>query len=173
MAFSEQDRVQIRRFLGFSSIFIQADLRLELAIGAIQSLSEPPGVRPDSNSENYVKGLIYGIAAQPGPSGVTLGPTAQNITWSMPAQPGLVQIKAQIDGLIPITFVLSADKGDAVIDPARGKQILRSIGREKVTEMCAVLATSRRMDIFDDGDVNPSGDTFYNLPDGRGSKYRW
>jgi hypothetical protein len=169
--YSEQDRTLIRRFLGFSAIFLQADSRLEVAIGATQSIADG-GARPDSNTENFIKGLIYGTAQQPG-GAVTQGPVAQNITFAMPAEVGLLAIKQAIDGLIPIAFVISADKMDANIDPGRAMKILRGLGREKVTQMCTMLATERRKDIFDEGGENPKGDTFYNLPDGRGSNYRW
>lgn len=144
---SELDRVYIRKFLGFSAIFLQGDPRLENAITAIQSTADG-GARPDSSSENAVKALLYGQQAGTGTSGVTMGGTAQNVTFVTPSRPGLVNVKSALDGLIPISYVLEADGGDAVIDPARGAAILRRMGREMVAELADVMATPPRSDVF-------------------------
>jgi hypothetical protein len=58
--FSEASRVKLRDALGFSSIFIQADLRLENAITAIQSISDG-GVRPDNSSELAALAIVADI----------------------------------------------------------------------------------------------------------------
>lgn len=146
MAFSELDRVYIRTFMGFSATFLQGDPRLESAITAIQSVSEN-GTRPDSSSENYVKGLLYGSAAVTGALPVP-GPTAQNTPFALPARQGLVNIKQALDGLIPISYVLAADNREAEIDPARGAAVLRRIGRELVAELSSLLDTPPRWDVF-------------------------
>jgi hypothetical protein len=57
MAFSQQDRVNVRHFLGFGSIFKQADLRLENALTSIQSVADG-GSQPDSTSENAVRAIV-------------------------------------------------------------------------------------------------------------------
>lgn len=57
MAFAETDRVQIRRWLGFSAIYLQADPKLENAIVAVQSTADG-GSRPDSSTETAVKGYL-------------------------------------------------------------------------------------------------------------------
>ncbi len=147
MAFAELDRVYIRKFLGFSAIFLQGDPRLENAITAIQS-SADGGSRPDSSSENAVKALLYGQQAGTGAAGVIMGATAQNTSFQTPSRPGLVNIKSALDGLIPLSYVLSADKQDAVIDPGRGAAILRRMGRELVAELADVMATPPRTDVF-------------------------
>lgn len=147
MAYSELDRVYVRKFLGFSAIFLQGDPRLENALNATQSIADN-GVRPDSNTENAIKALLYGQASQAGTNGVTLGPAAQNTTFQVPARPGLVNIKNALDGLIPISFVLFADQKEIEIDPARGASILRRMGREMVAELADVLSTPPRFDVF-------------------------
>lgn len=60
--YSEADRVQIRRFLGASAIFIQAIPRIESAIRSTQSIADD-GSRPDDSTVKYVKSLIYGTSA--------------------------------------------------------------------------------------------------------------
>lgn len=57
MAFSEQDRVYIRQYLGYAAIWLQADPRLESAITTIQSVADG-GSRPDSSSENQARVYI-------------------------------------------------------------------------------------------------------------------
>lgn len=151
--YSELDRVHVRKFLGFSAIFLQGDPRLENAVSATMSVADG-GARPDSNTENAVKALLYGTAAQCGPAGVTLGPTAHNVAFAIPARPGLVNVKAALDGLIPISYALKAD--EASIDPARGAAILRRMGREMVAELADVLSTPPRFDVF--GTRRPGAD---------------
>src|ERR1019366_2302710 len=145
MAYSELDRVEVRKFLGFSAIYLQGDPRLENALSATQSVADK-GARPDSNTENAIKALLYGQAAPCGQVGVALGPTAQNVTFAMPARPGLVNIKSALDGLVPFSFVLKGD--ETSIDPARGAAILRRMGRELVAELADVLSTPPRFDVF-------------------------
>lgn len=147
MAYSETDRVYVRKFLGFSAIYLQGDPRLESALSATQSVADG-GARPDSTTENAVKALLYGQAAQTGTAGVTIGASPQAGPFATPSRPGLVNIKQAIDGLMPITFVLRADDNDAVIDPARGAAILRRMGRELVAELADVLSTPPRADVF-------------------------
>lgn len=62
MAFTEADRVSIREYLGFGSIFLQADPRLENAITAVQSVADG-GTRPTSDAENALKALITRLKA--------------------------------------------------------------------------------------------------------------
>lgn len=57
MAFSERDRVDIRLYLGFGSLYLQLDPRLENAITAVQSVADG-GTRPSSDTENQVKDII-------------------------------------------------------------------------------------------------------------------
>jgi hypothetical protein len=61
MAFTETERVQIRRWLGFPALYIQADPRLESAITTIQSTAEGGG-RPDNSTELAVRGYLATLA---------------------------------------------------------------------------------------------------------------
>lgn len=67
MAFAESDRVQIRKYLGYPQIWLQADPRLESAITNIQSVNDtPPGTRPDgppSSAEVEAKATITSLQA--------------------------------------------------------------------------------------------------------------
>jgi hypothetical protein len=60
--FSQQDRVNIRHFMGFGAIFKQADLRLENGITAIQSVADG-GSQPDSTSENAARAIVCDLLA--------------------------------------------------------------------------------------------------------------
>lgn len=55
--FTESDRVQIRQFLGYAALFLQADPRLELAITTVQSIADG-GSRPDSSTETQIKAIV-------------------------------------------------------------------------------------------------------------------
>jgi len=57
MAFTEADRVQIRKYLGFAAIYLQAEPRLEQAITAVQSTADG-GTRPDSSTEDAIKAQL-------------------------------------------------------------------------------------------------------------------
>lgn len=62
MAFSEEDRVQIRLYVGASALFLQAWPALENAITTVQSIAEG-GTRPDDSTETLVKGLVTKLQA--------------------------------------------------------------------------------------------------------------
>ena len=62
MAFTEADRVNIRIYLGFGSLFLQADSRLESAISAIQSVADG-GTRPTSDAETSLKAILTKLQA--------------------------------------------------------------------------------------------------------------
>lgn len=61
MAFSEADRVQIRRWLGTSAMYASYDPILENAITAAQAISDG-GARPDSSTELAAKGWLTELA---------------------------------------------------------------------------------------------------------------
>lgn len=61
MAFTENDRVQIRRYLCFPNVFVQADPRLESAITTVQSIADG-GNRPDNSAELDLKGILAKLA---------------------------------------------------------------------------------------------------------------
>jgi len=159
MAYSEQDRTLIRHFLGYPAIFTQAEPRLENAITATQSLADG-GARPDSNTENFIKGLVYGSSSQTG-SPVTPGPTTQSTTFVMPATIGLLAIEQKMTNMLDVAFVNSADQNEANIDVARGNATLRIEGRRLVNSLARMLATKPRADIFSSSDVGPESPLFF------------
>lgn len=61
MAFSEAERVQIRRWLGYSAMYASRDPILESAITAAQSLADG-GSRPDNTTELAVRGWLTELA---------------------------------------------------------------------------------------------------------------
>ena len=147
--YSELDRTWIRHFAGFSAIFLQAYPRLEAAITASQSIADG-GSRPDSSGENMVKGYCYGFAAVSGAqSGVTPGGAAQNVTFAMPAQRGLIQIEASIATLDVMLGASEVNSGEAKVDPARETMRLRLEGRRLAYAMCRMLGMKRpRVNVF-------------------------
>jgi len=63
MAFTEADRVQIRKYLGFAAIYLQAEPLLENAITAVQAVTDPGGTRPDNSTELEIKSIIVKLQA--------------------------------------------------------------------------------------------------------------
>jgi hypothetical protein len=61
MAFSEAERVQVRRWLGFPAIFQQAEPRLENALTSVQSIADG-GSRPDNSTEVAIRGYLTTLA---------------------------------------------------------------------------------------------------------------
>lgn len=142
--FIESDRVKIRKWLGFSAIFLQADPRLELAITSVQAIADG-GSRP--NDSTVVAILSYltkldGIEAQ----------------WMLLTTEGGMQ-GGQVDEL--------------KIDPLRGLQGLCKIGRMYVGFIADALATRPHRDVFTappllsgDGEMGP-------FPDFSGGYPQW
>jgi hypothetical protein len=62
VAFTETNRVAIRKALGFAAIYIQADPQLENAITAVQSTADG-GTRPDSSTETAILAYLTSLAA--------------------------------------------------------------------------------------------------------------
>jgi hypothetical protein len=62
VAFTETNRVAIRKALGFAAIYIQADPMLENAITAVQSVADG-GSRPDSSTEDAILAYLVSLAA--------------------------------------------------------------------------------------------------------------
>ena len=139
--FSELDRSWVRWALGYSAVFIQRDPSLEAAITAIQSETDG-GSQPDSTSENFCKGILYGFAAVTGTAGVTPGPTAQNVTFAMPVRRGLLTLWASVDALDYSMGATSADNGEAKVDVARERARLCMEGRRLVHALASMLSTA-------------------------------
>ena len=57
MAFSEGERVQIRRYLGYSRLYLQSDPRLEAVMTSVQSQADG-GSSPDSSTEDLIRSLL-------------------------------------------------------------------------------------------------------------------
>jgi hypothetical protein len=150
MSYSELDRSWIRRYIGYGSIFVQSEPRLENAIQATQSVADG-GTRPDSSTENYIKGLIYGFAAvTTGTNGVTPGATSTTgVTFNTPAVRGLLQIENAIATQDTFLGAMSADNKEVQIDPVREVARLRSEGRRLCGQLARMLGMKGvRMDVF-------------------------
>lgn len=61
MAFTEAERVQVRRWLGVPAIFVQAEPRLESAITTVQSTADG-GSRADNSTELAIRGWLSDLA---------------------------------------------------------------------------------------------------------------
>lgn len=126
--FTESDRVKIRRWLGFSAIFLQADPRLEAAISAVQATADG-GTRPDDSSVLAVLSYLTkldGIESQ----------------WMQLTTEGGMQ----------------AGKVDELgVDPLRGLQGLKQVGRMYVGYIADVFDTRPRRDVFSPARINTGG----------------
>lgn len=132
VAFTEADRVEIRRYLGFGDLYLQQDPRLENAITSAQSTAIAGGTRPTDDAANAIKGVLYGY-------------TTVNGRYIE----GLQDIQADISQLARQQGALSAggDRG-AKLDSAREHARLRMRGRELVHQLARMLDTYPRSDIF-------------------------
>jgi hypothetical protein len=159
--YSETDRTWVRRYVGYGSVWVQSEPRLENALTATQSAADG-GSRPDSSVENNIKGLIYGIAAvassQPGiiPGGLT-----QNLTFNTPPLRGLIQIEASIALQDTFLGTQKADGGEIQIDPARETARLRKEGRRLCHQLARMLGMRGvRADVFAASPVIQDEDPF-------------
>lgn len=117
--FAESDRVKIRRWLGFSAIFLQADPRLENAITSTQSLADG-GSRPDDTTVIAIKDYLTKL-------------TNIETQWVLLTTEGGMQ-GGTIDEL--------------KIDPLRGLAGLKQVGRMYVGFIADALATKPHRDVF-------------------------
>jgi hypothetical protein len=123
MAFAESDRVQIRLYLGYPQIWLQADPRLENAITNIQAVSDG-GTRPNpspSAAEVQAKALVTQL---------------QNVDAA------LTNLQ---------TFVGTTEAngpGGAKIDAAREDARLRATGRMLVNRLAGIFDTVPGRDVF-------------------------
>lgn len=124
MAFAESDRVQIRLYLGYPQIWVQADPRLESAITNIQSIHDtPPGTRPDgppSSAETQAKLLVT----------------------------QLQQVDTSLNLLDSFSGAYEASKATAKVDAAREDARLRAKGRMLVNRLAAIFDTTPGRDVF-------------------------
>ena len=161
MAYIETDRTWIRRFVGYGAIFLQAEPRLENAITATQSTADG-GARPDSSTENNIKGLIYGFAAAGTVAGVTPGAASTTgMSFATPALRGLLAIEAAIATQDVFLGASKADGGEVEIDPAREVFRLRAEGRRLCHQLARMLGMKGvRADMFSAAPVILDDDPF-------------
>lgn len=128
VTFSESDRVRIRRWLGFSAIYLQADPRLEAAITSVQATADG-GTRPDDSSVTAVLAYLTKL------DGI-------EVEWMKLTTEGGMQ----------------AGKVDELgVDPLRGLMGLKQIGRMYVGYIADVFDTRPRRDVFSPAKINDGG----------------
>jgi len=123
MAFTEADRVQIRKYLGYPQIWLQADPRLEAAVQNIQSISDG-GTRPN-----------------PSPSAAETDAKAE-ITI-------LQNIDAAITNLA--TFKGGYGVDEVKVDAAREDARLRAVGRMHSSRLAHMFDTEVQKDVWSAG----------------------
>ena len=123
-AFLESDRVQIRQYLGYSGLWLQADPRLESAITNIQAISDG-GTRPDNSTQVLALAIVA---------------TLQGIDTRLSRLAGQVGTTAITAG--------GAGGGSARIDTVRETARLNSEGRKYVHRLARILDTEPRADVF-------------------------
>lgn len=117
--FAESDRVKIRKWLGFSAIFLQAVPILENAILSVQSTSDG-GSRPDDSTVLAIKDYLTKL-------------DNIEVEW----------IKLTTEGGMQAGKV-----AELSVDPLRGLQGLIRIGRIYVGHIADALATRPYRDVF-------------------------
>lgn len=116
--FTELDRVKIRTYLGFGSLYLQLDPRLENAITALQSVADG-GTRPTNDAETMAKSLVTSLEA----------------------------VDAAITGLRDQQGATEL-VGELTLDATREMLRLRSEGRMLVHRLARMLDTFPRSDVF-------------------------
>lgn len=117
--YTEADRVKIRRWLGFSALYLQADPRLENAIKATQSVADG-GTRPDDTTVLAIKDYLTKL------DGI-------EVQW----------LKLTVEG------GMQAGKVDELgVDPLRGFAGLKQVGRLYVGWIADALSTRPHRDVF-------------------------
>jgi len=61
MAFSEAERVQVRRYLGCSRLYLQSDPRLESVMTSVQAAADG-GSAPDGSTEDLLRQTLADLA---------------------------------------------------------------------------------------------------------------
>ena len=123
---TEAERVQIRRWLGFPAIYTQAEPRLETALDAVLAIGADGGTRPDNSTQVAIQGWLTQLAAI----------ETQWLTY-------LKQMQAS-----------EVAKGAVKIDALRGLAGLKQIGRMYVGHMADALGLTKiPRDVFTAPDV--------------------
>jgi len=119
MAYTESNRVDIRKYLGAGSVFLQLFPKLENAITASQSTADG-GVQLDDSVETLVLSLITKLDA----------------------------IELKLENLHCQVQVVSANKNEIVLNTAQGIFLLKSEGRRQIGVLSRVIACSPLYDYF-------------------------
>ncbi len=119
MAFSETNKVQIRKYMGAGSIYLQLFPKLENAITAVQSTADG-GTRPDSSTENEVKSYLTKLAT----------------------------VESNLEALQCQMQVVQAGKDEVTLNVAQGVRLLRSEGRRMIGTISRILACAPVWDFF-------------------------
>lgn len=119
MAFSEANKVAIRKYMGAGSIYKQLFPKLENAITAIQSTADG-GSQVDSSTEDSVKAYLVKLAA----------------------------VEDKLEALQCQMQVVQAGKDEVTLNVAQGVYLLRSEGRRMVGVIARTLACAPVWDFF-------------------------
>lgn len=124
MAFSEQDRVAIRTYLGYPQIWLQADPRLEQAVSNIQAIADG-GTRPNQ-------------------------PNGQGPSFAEMAARTLIQQLQQVDqSLLNLSSLMGGNAvGKIQVDAAREDNRLRALGRMFVARLAHMFDTVPVNDVY-------------------------
>jgi hypothetical protein len=122
--FTEADRVQVRRWLGFSNLYLSVDPRLEGSLVAIQSVADG-GSRPDNAAELAIKSHLAKLTA----------------------------IEARTEDL-HIQMAVGKVDDEVELDAPRGLQALRSLGRQYVGHISDALGVKPLRDVFSPAELS-------------------
>lgn len=119
MAFSESDKVEIRKYMGAGSLYKQLFPKLENAIIAVQSVADG-GSQVDSSTENSIKSYLTKLAT----------------------------IELKLEALQCQVQVVEAGADEIKLNVAQGVSLLRSEGRRMIAAISRTLACAPTYDFF-------------------------
>lgn len=119
MAFTESDRVKIRKYLGSSSLYKQLFPKLENAITVVQSIADG-GSQASSDTELSIKTIISALES----------------------------IETKITNLHCTVHVVEAGNKEAVLDTAKGMFLLKSEGRRLIGVLSRTLGVAPVYDYY-------------------------
>lgn len=119
MAFTEAERVEIRKYMGAGSIYLQLFPKLENAITSVQSIADG-GSQADSSTEDSIRSYLTKLAA----------------------------LETKLEALHCQAQVVQAGRDEVMLDVAKGIFLLRSEGRRMVGTIARSLACAPVWDFF-------------------------
>lgn len=119
MAWLESEKVEIRKYMGAGSIYLQLFPKLENAIIAVQSVADG-GTRPDSSTENSIRTYLTKLAT----------------------------VESNLESLQCQMQVVQAGRDEVTLDVKQGVMLLRSEGRRLVGAISRTLACAPVWDFF-------------------------